>query len=235
MSKQEQLYVGQVDHLKRDIAGNLLRLIDLEVTGYKNLTLFNGPAIFDIFPHTSHIDSWAIRDALPQELKHLLVFLAKKEYWDGWRRPIGELTNALILIPTAKGTSPRNAIRTAAHCMNQGYSIGISAEGTRTLDPIDKRRFEDGIGTLLKFAHFKPPLVPVLLQGFGKVWPKDQNLPHTIEQGGILFQRKQVYVHFGMPKFYNEKDFVDRNDLVEDFRQHCIQQFMDKFKELDCK
>lgn len=233
MSQREQLYVGQVDHLKRDLAGNLLRLTDLEVTGHENLKLLNGSLIFNIFPHTSHFDSWVTRDALPQGRKHSLVFLAKKEYWDGWKRPIGELTNALILIPTAKGTSPLNAIRTAVDCMDQGYSIGISAEGTRTLDPIDKRSFEDGIGVLLRLAHFKPPLVPVLLQGFGGVWPKGQNLPHTIEEGGILFRRKRVYVHFGIPKFYKEKDFVNRDNLVEDFRQHCIRQFKNKFKELE--
>lgn len=46
MSQLEQLYVGQVDHLKRDLAGNLLRFINLEVTGHENLKLLNGSGIF---------------------------------------------------------------------------------------------------------------------------------------------------------------------------------------------
>lgn len=223
--------VTPFDHFKRDLTGNLLRLTYIEVTGHKNLESLNGrPGIFNIVPHTSHLDSWTMRLALPQNLKHQLVFLAKKEYWDGWKRPFGKLTNALILIPTANGTSPLSAFKTAVACLSQGYSIGIAPEGTRSLGvPIGDRKFEDGIGSLLRMTDYKYPLVPVLLKGFGHVWPKGQNLPHPIEKGGILFQRKRVSVHFGTPKFYQKDDFVKREDLVEDFRKHCIREYHAQF------
>ncbi len=226
--------VNSFDHFKRDLAGNLLRLTDIEVTGHENL--LKGACILNPFPHTSHLDSWTMRLALPPYLKHQLVFLAKKEYWDGWKHPFGELTNALILIPTAEGTFPLAAFRTAAACLSQGYSIGISAEGTRTLGiPIEDRKFEDGIGSLLSMTDYKYPLVPVLLKGFGRVWPKGQ-IPMTLERGGILFRRKPVYVHFGTPKFYQKDDFDNkdnrktwRKDLVENFRQHCIREYHERF------
>ena len=216
------------DHLKRDLSGNLLRLVDLEVTGLENLAGFqNIPLILNIVPHESHGDSMAVRRALPQRRK--LVFLAKKEYWDGWKRPFGELTNALILIPTAKGTSPLSAFRTAVACLSQGYSIGIAPEGTRTLGvPIDDRKFEEGIGSLLRMTDFAYPLVPVLLKGFDNVWSKGHR-PIPFERGGVLFQRKHVYVHFGTPKFYQKDDFSKRENLVEDFRQYCIREYHAQF------
>lgn len=228
--------VGPIDHFKRDLAGNLLNFVDLKVTGHENLAGFqNIPLILNIVPHESHGDSMAVRRALPQ--RHKLVFLAKKEYWDGWKRPFGELTNALILIPTAEGTFPGGAFRTAVACLSQGYSIGIAPEGTRTSGvPIDVRKFEDGIGSLISMTDYKYPLVPVLLRGFGGVWPKGQNLPHPIEKVGIIFRRKPVSVHFGTPKFYQKKDFEKREkrktwreDLVEDFRQHCIREYHQRF------
>lgn len=228
----ERVHVTPLDHLKRDIAGNLLRLTDLSVTGYENLKLLNGPAIFDIFPHTSHLDSWTLRYALPQEQKHSLVFLAKKKYWDGRRRPFGELTNALILIQTDEGTIAKDAMRTAVNCMTQGYSIGISTEGTRTLKPIEDRPFEQGIYLLLRLTQFEYPLVPVLLQGFKNVWPKGQ-IPMPIEKRGVLFRRKRVNLHFGTPILYKEKDFANKDELVEDFRQNCIRQFKEKFIALE--
>jgi len=199
--------LNPLDHLKRDAVENLLRFTGIEVTGYKNLELFQGPAIYNLFPHTSHLDSWTMRLALPLKQKHSLVFLAKKEYWDGWRRPFGELTNALILIPTA--------------------------EGTRTFGPIDNRHFEDGIGLLLSMTDYKHPLVPVLLKGFGDVWPKGQNLPHWLEKSRVLFQRKQASVHFGSPKFYKKEDLAKREDLVESFRQHCISEYHKQFNDAE--
>ena len=225
--------LNPLDHLKRDAVENLLRFTGIEVTGYKNLELFQGPAIYNLFPHTSHLDSWTMRLALPLKQKHSLVFLAKKEYWDGWRRPFGELTNALILIPTAEGTFPLTAFKTAVACLSQGYSIGISAEGTRTFGPIDNRHFEDGIGLLLSMTDYKHPLVPVLLKGFGDVWPKGQNLPHWLEKSRVLFQRKQASVHFGSPKFYKKEDLAKREDLVESFRQHCISEYHKQFNDAE--
>lgn len=222
MSEIMKVHVSGFDNLKRDFVGNILNFQDLTVTGQENLfPLSYGPVIFNLFPHKSHLDSWTNRKADPK--KDRLVYLAKAKYWGGWRRLFGELTNALILLDTDERAVPKAAIKTAVEYMHRGYSIGIAAEGTRSLRPLDERPFENGIRLILDKTQYKfPYVIPVLLQGFEHVWPPKQKLPWPFERSGLLFHRKKVRLHFAEPIKFDKED---KHVLVENLRNHCISQY----------
>jgi 1-acyl-sn-glycerol-3-phosphate acyltransferase len=206
---------------ERDAVGNLLRFSRIQVTGLENAQSLNGaPAIYCIFPHTSNADSGANRFIIPN--RHDLVYFAKEESWSGWKEPIAGLINEIILLPTSNGKNPKHAIKTAVQRLHDGYSIGISPEGTRTLKPIQDRKFHPGIQLLSALTKFQYPLVPILLYGFEDIWPKGRKIPRPFQKDGLIFRRKRTYVHFGTPVFFTD---THRDTMVEEFRRECIRQY----------
>jgi 1-acyl-sn-glycerol-3-phosphate acyltransferase len=213
---------------ERDAFGQLLHIINIEVSGREDLeeNLKDGPAIYTLFPHTSHLDSLLVRYTLPKEERHRLVFLAKQSYWgSGLRNLAGSLTNKIIPIPTEEGSLAIHTMRESVKLLNNGISIGISPEGTRTdEEDIEKRCFLGGIGLILTLTDFKYPVVPVIIKGTNKIWPKGQNLPHPLEKKkGIIFERKKVHVHFGEPIWVPKVKRDRRFKLVELIRDRCIE------------
>lgn len=208
---------------ERDALGLLLKLTEIEITGRENLkSLEDKPAIFALFPHTSHLDSLLVRYILPPAIRHELVFLAKASYWSGIKKIVGELTNPLVLLPTDSDLIPLEAFRQSRDLLNSGHYIGIAPEGTRTAKPITERPFLPGIALLLSTTEYNFPIVPVILKGPLEVWPKGQRLPSPFVHTKHGLERKHISVRIGEPCYYQPIPRNQRMDIVEDLRQKCI-------------
>lgn len=208
----------------RDVVGSsLLGLMNIDVTGIENLDALNGrPAIFALFPHTSHLDAALVRYVLPSTVRHSLVFLAKKEYWNGnsiLPTIAATLTTRSIPLPTSDNTVPLGAFKQARKLLETGHSIGISPEGTRTNKPLGERPLLEGTAALMYFCHGKFPIVPIVLKGPLEIWPKGQKFPHPFIRTKYGLIRKHISVHIDIPIYGEPKTEEQRILLLEGFRE----------------
>lgn len=194
-------------HRERDAIASLLKLTDIRLYGQENLnTVKTTPAIFVLFPHTSHLDSMLVRYVLPKEMREKLYFLAKESYWGGSKRWLGQLTNDLILLPTEKNAIPKEAMKEARDVLDRGCYIGIAPEGTRSDKEIEERPFLPGIDLLIRLTNYRYPIVPVLLHGPAEVWPKGQSLPLPFIYRNHMLERKKISVGIGPALYFSPQE-----------------------------
>ncbi|MBI4973158.1 1-acyl-sn-glycerol-3-phosphate acyltransferase [Candidatus Roizmanbacteria bacterium] len=204
---------------ERDLLGSLSNLVDLHVSGTENFdAILKTPAIIVLFPHTSHLDSFFVRAALPKTVRGRLTFAAKASAWgEGWRSCAGRLVTDTIPLDT--DTISTNAFTTMIKRLSAGDCIGISPEGTRTLNDIDNRPFLRGIELLLKKTDYTVPIVPIVLHGLGDILPKGASLPRIFDG----HSRRKVCVDVGAPIWY--RSGMEKGAITEDLRQRCISQY----------
>ena len=137
--------------------------------------------------HLSFIDSVVIPIVAPRPV----VFLAKREYWQGpgvrgalvraWFNTIGS-------IPVERGThgAAQASLDAALQVLKDGQAFGIYPEGTRSRDG-RLYRGRTGVGWLALTAQV--PVVPAALIGTDKIQPVGARLPHI----------RRITVKFGEP------------------------------------
>jgi len=208
-------------HRERDAIASLLQLTDIHVYGQENLdTVKTTPAVFVLFPHTSHLDSMLVRYVLPKEMREKLYFLAKESYWGGSKRWLGQLTNDLILLPTEKNAIPKEAMKKARDILDRGCYIGIAPEGTRSDKEIEERPFLPGIDLLIYLTNYQYPIVPVLLHGPAEVWPKGQSLPLPFIYRDYMLERKKISVGIGPALYFSPQE---KGAITAYVRGKCIE------------
>ena len=137
--------------------------------------------------HLSFIDSVVIPIVAPRPV----VFIAKKEYWEGTGIS-GSLTrawfNAIGSIPVERGTfgAAQASLDAALTILKDGQAFGIYPEGTRSRDG-RLYRGKTGVGGLALTAQV--PVVPCAVIGTDKLQPVGARFPRL----------KRVTVRFGEP------------------------------------
>jgi len=118
-------------------------------------------------------------------LRRPVAFMAKEELF---RIPV--LKQGIELYgayPVKRGSADRSAIRSALHCLEGGWAIGLFLGGTRTPDA---RIPEPKLGAALIAAKAKVPLLPVSLWGteaiFQKGSPVPRPVPVTVRIGQVI-------------------------------------------------
>jgi 1-acyl-sn-glycerol-3-phosphate acyltransferase len=137
--------------------------------------------------HLSFIDSVVIPIVAPRPV----VFLAKREYWEGpgirgalvraWFEAIGS-------IPVERGThrAAQVSLDAALQVLKDGQAFGIYPEGTRSRDG-RLYRGRTGVGWLALTAQV--PVVPTALVGTDLIQPVGASLPRI----------RRITVRFGEP------------------------------------
>lgn len=131
----------------------------------QNNEQFEKPSVI-ICNHQSHLDLMAIMMLTPN-----LIILTKK--WV-WRNPFyGIVIRYADFLPICK---TEEMVQEMANLVNKGYSIMVFPEGTRSED-CHIRRFHKGAFYVAEMLNLD--IVPVYIDGFGKVLPKKSFLLHS--------------------------------------------------------
>ncbi len=126
--------------------------------------------------HNSHFDAVSIMAALPGDKLKTTRSVAAGDYF-GKSKLTTRLTNFFfnaILIQRKKTDKDKSAIEILDQHLKEGTSLLLFPEGSRG-KPGVMSDFKSGIAILLKNnPHI--PFVPVYLDGFGRVLPKDKKV-----------------------------------------------------------
>lgn len=184
---------------------------------FKNRETFDGLDQFIIVAnHNSHFDTVSILAALPDI--HLLDThpVAAGDYFGS--SPIKawlttSLINTILINRNRKGEG-LSTIDVLDGELKKGKSLILFPEGTRGKPGI-LENFKSGIAVLLK-KNPDVPFIPVYLDGFGRVLPKDSNLIIPLN----------CMVRFGSPLTLDENTSIEEN--LEIIKQEIL-----KLKDLD--
>lgn len=179
-------------------------------------TVFDQQAIY-FANHASHLDALLVWASLPAPVAECCVTAAAKDYWDktSLHRFIANCLFKTVLIERKNVTRENNPLRQLHATIQQGNSLLIFPEGTRTSNCKSLRPFKSG---LYHLAKSKPtlPVVPIYLHNLSRVLPKGELIPVPL----------MTRVFFGKPYYLNEdesrEDFLIRMKAqLEGLRPHA--------------
>lgn len=131
------------------------------VSGVENIPATGGVIIAP--NHISNLDPPVIGCALPDNRR--IRFMAKIELFQN--AAVRWVVTALGAFPVRRGMADRTAIRTAIAFLEQGGTVGIFPEGTRSKTGVIGRA-EPGLGMIAVKAGV--PVVPVAVTGTNKLF-----------------------------------------------------------------
>ena len=139
------------------------------VSGRHNVPT-EGPLVV-VANHGSHLDPPLLGHALGRPV----AFMAKEELF---RVPLlGQLIRALAAYPVKRGSSDREAIRTATARLSEGWATGVFLDGTRQADG---RINQPMPGAALLAARSGSPLLPVAIINSHRALGAGQSLPRLV-------------------------------------------------------
>jgi len=148
-----------------------------------------GPVIF-YSNHTSHLDATLIMCSLPERWqKKTAVGAARDYFFDVWWR---QAFTALVYggFPIDRGRGGTSAIDKARELVDEGWSIVVFPEGTRSQDG-HMQRFRHGASRLA--IELGVGVVPIAIVGAyqampkGRFWPKPGRPVGTMRYGSPLY------------------------------------------------
>ncbi len=153
--------------------------------GLDRLTGLDAPVVFAA-NHHSHVDAGLLLSSLPEPFRYKVFTGAAADYF--FRTRVSGAMAALTLnaIPIERSKVTRRSADQAATLIDDGWSMVIFPEGGRSPDGWGQP-FRGGAAYLAIRCHV--PVVPVHLQGTGRILPKGSN---TIRPG-------RTVVTFGRP------------------------------------
>lgn len=154
-----------MDNAARPIAR---ALASPEVRGLDRLADLPGPAIF-ASNHASHLDTALLVTSLPPRLRHHTVVAAGADYFFDTRLKAVVWSGLLAAIPIERRKVNRRSSDLARELLEQGWSVVIFPEGTRTPDGW-AQPFRGGAAYLA--VRTGVPVVPVHLAGTYAMLPK---------------------------------------------------------------
>lgn len=230
MEKDRYPFTGPVSRFVRRFVQELVihPFLKLHVFGQENLKIIEkGPVILPYAPHTGHGDSIAIAVALNENGVNKLAIPGAADYWF---TSLPKSMFASLLMPVFPLPRPdhalnknnpqaglREAYEKQIDLVNQGLSIFLAAEGTRSSKPPEDRKFKSA------FAHLAlatgAPIIPVTIVGYETVLPRGTAIPRPFDrQIPGLDKRKAIEVVFGDPiitkdmeKTSDNQDFLVAN------------------------
>jgi 1-acyl-sn-glycerol-3-phosphate acyltransferase len=155
------------------------------VKGLDRLNDIDGPVVFAA-NHHSHVDTPVMLSVIPEPWRHHLFIGAAADYFFGNR--ITSTLSALVIgaIPIERTKVTRNSADQAAALIDDGWSMLIFPEGGRSPDGWGQA-FRGGAAYLS--IRCGVPVVPVHVEGTGRVLRKGKNVP----------RRSPTTVTFGDP------------------------------------
>lgn len=158
----------------------------LRVVGRERLSAVTGPAIF-VGNHSSHLDTSIVLRALTPTWQKRLVVAAAEDYFFR-SRLLGSLAALLFnAFPFSRKGAVRATLDHAAWLMDRGWSILLFPEGTRSVTG-RMGPFKRGVGLLA--TELGVPVIPVWIEGTGRVLPKGRAVPRpatvTVRFGDAL-------------------------------------------------
>ena len=124
--------------------------------------------------HQSNLDAPVIWASLPRELRRRTRPVAAQDYWDKGplRRLLAHKVFRCLLIERKKVTVSNNPLRSMERVLDDGDSLIIFPEGTRSMDDDGTmNEFKPGLWHLGK-KHPEAELVPVHLENLNRILPK---------------------------------------------------------------
>jgi len=155
----------------------LIRLLTrLHVSGQENAPL-EGPVLF-VTNHLHHLDAPIVGASLPR----MGYVLAAEKYQGHIFGPILRIGGAIFI---NRGEADRRALRQALNALEDGYSLSVAVEGTRSRSGT----LAEGKSGAAYFAtRTGVPIVPVVVWGTEKIIPS-----------WLRLRRAEVFVRFGEP------------------------------------
>lgn len=179
----------------KPIAVALMRLLfGLSSRGRENVPK-TGPVLL-VANHASFLDPPLVGGVVPRQVS----FMAKEELF---RVPfLGWLIRRLNARPVRREGADAGALRTSLRVLQDNGVLLVFPEGTRGPEGV-LREPKAGVGMLAVLSG--APVVPVLIEGSGRAWPRGRRLP----------RRAKVTVTFGPPKVFERKDAEGRKTDYE--------------------
>jgi len=148
-----------------------------------------GPVIF-ASNHLSFIDSIAIPVAAPRPVH----FLAKASYFDSWGSRQFFTSIGAIAVERGAGQAALDALDQQRRLLDEGSSVALYPEGTRSLDG---RLYKGRTGVAFLALETGAPVVPVGLIGTDKVMPVGAKMPSLTERITVRFGEPLDLGHHG--------------------------------------
>jgi len=140
---------------------------DLKVSGLEKLPK-NGPYIISS-NHQSYLDPLILASILPADLFRRLFAVGTSDiFGKGFMRRLARSLKVVVLDPDANLVP---AMRAGAFGLRRGLALMLYPEGERSIDGTP-RIFKKGAAILS--IHQQVPIVPVAIEGFYDVWPRNQ-------------------------------------------------------------
>jgi 1-acyl-sn-glycerol-3-phosphate acyltransferase len=177
-------------------------VISPDVHGLDRVAGLEGPTIF-VANHHSHLDTPVLLSSLPERWRHRVVVAAAADYFFDTR--VKGALSALVLaaLPVERSRLDRRPLEQALALLADGWSLVIFPEGGRSPDGWGQP-FRGGAAFLSQRSGL--PVVPVHIEGTGRVLPKGARRP----------ARADVHVTFGSPVRPREGESAHRfSDRVE--------------------
>lgn len=133
------------------------------------------------------------------KLNRSVVFLARSTLFKG---PFGRLIRALQAYPVDRGKPNVSTMKKMINIVQAGRCLLMFPEGTRT-DDGEVKPLQNGMALIVKKARV--PVVPVVIDGAFKVWPRHRKLPST----------GRVRVMYGKPMLLHDLDSKEIIERVE--------------------
>jgi len=141
--------------------------LDLKVSGLERLPK-QGPFILSS-NHQSYLDPIVLASVLPEDLFRNLFAVGTSEiFGTGFMRRLARSIKVVVVDPDANLIP---AMRAGAFGLRHGISLVLYPEGERSIDGTP-RIFKKGAAILS--VHMQVPIVPVAIEGFYEVWPRNK-------------------------------------------------------------
>jgi long-chain acyl-CoA synthetase len=119
--------------------------------------------------HQSYLDPLILASVLPAELFFRAFAVGTSEiFGKGFMRRLARSIKVVVLDPDANLVP---AMRAGAFGLRHGMALVLYPEGERSIDGTP-RNFKKGAAILS--IHLRVPIVPVAIDGFYEVWPRNQ-------------------------------------------------------------
>ena len=147
------------------------------VEGLDRLEHVTAPVIF-ASNHSSHLDTPLVLSVLPDKWRHKIVTLAAADYFFDSRLKAVYFAFSLNAVPIDRTRVSRESSDRAEELLADGWNLLIFPEGGRSPDGWGQ---EHRGGAAWLAARSGRPLVPLHIQGTGRLWPRGAKRIYTGE------------------------------------------------------
>jgi 1-acyl-sn-glycerol-3-phosphate acyltransferase len=149
------------------------------IHGADRLVGLEAPAIF-VANHHSHLDTSLLLTSLPDRFRHKAVVAAAADYFFTSRAKGALSALAIGAIPMERTKVGRRSADLAAELLDDGWNLVMFPEGGRSPDGWG-RSFRGGAAYLA--LRCGRPIVPLYLEGTGRLWRRGTTLPRIAGKG----------------------------------------------------